>query len=255
MTDPGRPISDDDLHGYVDGFLDADRRVIVEHYLANHSEAAARVAAWHAVGGALRDAAAWEAREPVPGSLNIARFAEKRGTGRWTPARIAAGIIVALAIGAGSGWVARGPGIPTGIDAVALEAAMAHRVFASDPMHPVEFGADQRAQLVNWATQRLGRPVTPPDLSKAGYRLVGGRLIATAEGPAFMFLYDDVQGGRVSLFIRPMQKRDMNAAMRPVRAPGAAGFAWAKDGLGVSLVASDPTATLHALANDVRGEV
>ncbi len=250
-----RPVSDDDLHAYVDGFLDADRRMVVEHYLAEHSEAAARVAGWQAVGGALRDAAAWKAREPVPGSLDIARLAKRRGARRWAPARIAAGIVVALAIGAGSGWVARGPGIPTGIDAVALEAATAHRVFASDPMHPVEFDAAQRAQLVNWATRRLGRPVTPPDLSKAGYRLVGGRLIATAQGPACMFLYDDVQGSRVSLFIRPMQKRDMNAAMRPIRVPGTAGFAWAKDGLGVSLVASDPTATLHALANDVRGEV
>lgn len=255
MTTGQYPIGEDDLHAYVDGFLDSERRLIVERYLAEHPEAAVRIAGWQSTNKVLRNLSAWKAQEPVPAALNVGRLIEARVARSWAPWRMAAGILIALAIGAGSGWVARGPGVVTGVASVAQEAAQAHRIFAADPMHPVEFKADQRAQLVNWISARLGRSVTPPDLSRSGYRLMGGRLVATPQGPACMFLYDGSNGTRITLFIRPMERRDMNAPMRPVQAQGAAGFAWARNGLGFGLVASDPTAALHGLANTVRDDM
>ena len=249
-----RPIGEDDLHAYVDGVLDATRRRIVEQYLADHHQAAARIAGWQRANEVLRKAVAWKAEEPVPAALSVARLMEARMSRRWEPWRMAAGIVIALGVGAGAGWVARGPGMPTGVASVGAQAAMAHRVFA-DHADVVEFSGGERARLVRWATEQFGRPVTPPDLSKSGYRLVGGRLLAMEQGPACMFLYEDAKGNPITLFERPMLKRDMNAPMQPVRVKSTSGFAWARDGMGFGLVATNPMATIHRLADRVRTEI
>jgi anti-sigma factor RsiW len=108
MKDGERPITDDDLHAFVDGVLDAERRLAVERHLAQYPEAAARVAAWHSVGALLHEATDWKAEEPVPARLYIDRLLEARRARRWQPARVAAGILLALTVGAGAGWMARG---------------------------------------------------------------------------------------------------------------------------------------------------
>lgn len=255
MTTSERPISEDDLHAYVDGVLDPARQPDVEQYLSNHPEAATRTAGWHVASEALRRAVAWKAAEPVPAQLNVAHIANARLNQRWVPWRVAASILVALVVGAGSGWMARTPNTENGIAAVASEAAMAQRVFAMDPMHPVEFAANQQAELVNWVSSRLGRPVVPPDLSRSGYRLMGGRVVATDHGPACMFLYQNADAHRMTLFVRPMGKIDMNAKMQPVQMADTTGFVWANNGLGFSLVANHPMTNLHDLANQVRSDM
>jgi anti-sigma factor RsiW len=248
----GRPIGEDDLHAYVDGFLDTERRSAVERYLADHLDAAARIAGWQAGNQALREAIAWKAQEPVPVSLNVTRLVEARLARRWSASRTAAAAVLALMIGAGSGWMARGPGVPSGVASVGMEAMAAYRVFAADDMHPVEFSADRRPQLVSWISQRLGRPVAPPDLSEAGYQFVGGRLVATPHGPAGMFLYSGPKQNRIELFVRPMEKRDMHAPMRAVQKEDMNGYIWANDGLGFGVVAGQPMPGLHELSNQVR---
>lgn len=167
------------------------------------------------------------------------------------PWQMAAGILIALAVGAGSGWIARGPGVSSGVASVGMEAAIAHRVFAMDPAHPVEFDASQNGRLVSWVSQRFGRPVSAADLSAAGYRLIGGRLVATERGAGCMFLYENAAGTQLTVFMRPMQRRDMNAPMRPVQSNDVAGFAWARQGLGFSVVANDPMESLRDLADNM----
>jgi anti-sigma factor RsiW len=251
----GRPICEDDLHAYLDGFLDTERQLAVERYLADHPDAAARIAGWQAGNQALREAVAWKAHEPVPISLNVGRLVEARLSRRWSAWRTAAAAVLALIIGAGSGWMARGPGVPSGVASVAMEAMATYHMFAADDMHPVEFSADQRPQLVNWISQRLGRHVAPPDLSKAGYQFMGARMVATPQGPACMFLYSDAKQNRIELFVRPMEKRDMQAPMRPMQAEHMSGYIWANDGLGFGVVAGQPMPELHELSNQVRSEM
>ncbi len=250
------PIGEDDLHAYVDGFLDPGRRSVVERYLEEHPEAAARVAGWQAASQALRDALAWKAREPVPAGLSVARLLEmragRRGWARW---QMAASIVLALVLGGGAGWFAHGPSGPQGIMSVGMEAVAAQRVFATDPMHPVEFGTEHEAQMVNWLSDRLGRSVSPPDLSKSGYRLIGGRLLATQQGPACMFLYSNARGDRITLFIRPMEQRGMNTPMQQVHGNDATGFVWAHDGLGISVIGSEPMPVLHTVSTQVWHEM
>ncbi len=45
MSQPNEPISQYDLHAYVDDQLDAARRIAVEDYLARHPKRAAEVMA------------------------------------------------------------------------------------------------------------------------------------------------------------------------------------------------------------------
>jgi len=255
MTDQKRPMTDDDLHAFVDGVLDAGRRPAVERHLAAHPEAAARVAAWQAVGASLRKATAWKTREPVPARLDITRLHEARRARRWQPARVAAGILVALAVGAGSGWMARGPSMPTGVASVAMEAAAAHRMFAAGGEYAAPYDATARAELASWLSRKLGRPATPPDLSRSGFHLVSGQLVATDQGPAGMYLYDGPRGVRITLFMRPMEKRDMSAPMRPMHGADTVGYVWAQNGLGFSLVTGVPMEMLHGLANQIRSDV
>jgi anti-sigma factor RsiW len=254
MTD-GRPISEDDLHAFVDDFLDTERRPVVERYLTDHPDTAARVAGWEAANKALREAVGWKAQQPVPAALNVGRLVEARLARRRPDWRIAAGIVMAVMIGAGSGWVARGPGAPTGIASVGMEAMATYHMFAADDTLPVEFGADQRPQLVSWISQRLGRHVAPPDLSKSGYQFMGARLVATPQGPAGMFLYSDAKQNRIELYVRPMEKRDMQAPMRPMQTEHMTGYTWANAGLGFAVVAGQPMPALHELSNQVRSQM
>ena len=247
-----RPISEEDLNAYVDGFLGPERRTRVERYLADHPHVAERIAGWQAANEALRDAVAWKGEEPVPATLSAARLAEARLRQRSTPWRMAAGVMIAIGIGAGAGWIAHTPGTGSGIASVAMEASMAQRVFATDPLHAVEFSVDEQPELLRWASLRLGRAVAPPDLSKAGYRLLGGRIVATEHGAGCMFLYQSATGIRISLFVRPMHNVDMNAKMRPVHEADTAGFVWSRNGMGFGLVSSDPIPPLHQLADQVR---
>ena len=53
MTDPKIPVTEDELHAYVDNELPAERRGDVEAWLATHPDDAARVQSWRAMAEAL----------------------------------------------------------------------------------------------------------------------------------------------------------------------------------------------------------
>ena len=46
ITKRDTPITEEELHAYVDGALPYDRACEVEEYLAAHPDASSRVAAW-----------------------------------------------------------------------------------------------------------------------------------------------------------------------------------------------------------------
>ena len=265
-----RPVTEDDLHAYVDGALDSARREEIALYLEGHPEVALRVEDYSHQRRELRDAFAPVAEEPLPPELTLAHLIERQRA----PARpaywqrgmpIAAAVLLLLAGGAG-GWslhslrpaaplsATNGSAPAEGIAALAQEASYNYAVFAADRRRPVELRADSRAELQAWASARLGPPVSAPDLAASGYRFMGGRLVATPHGPAVLFLYDNDKGSRLALLSRPMAA-DQNAAMTPLDTDSVRGFSWAKGGIGFSLVGTAPAATLHPLANEVRRQL
>ena len=248
-----RPITEDDLHAYVDRALEPERRAEVASYLDNHPDVAKRIAAFSGQRELLRAALAPTADEPVPAGLNLARIIENR---RRRPSRLSWAIaaMLLLSIGGLGGWAVRGAleASPSGVTALALEAADSYNVYAPDHVRPVEMRASDSAQLVQWVGSRLRQPVKVPDLAASGYRLMGGRLVATSHGPAAMFMYDDDHGSRIVLLTRPMSSADQNAPMTGHSKGDVAGFAWADGGIGYSLVGQAPVESLRPIANEVR---
>jgi anti-sigma factor RsiW len=251
----GHPITEDDLHGYVDGLIDGARRAEVDAYLRDHPDVAARTASYAKQRDILRASLAPIAEEPVPLRLNISRMIEARRAGirKWVAA-LAAALLVFL--GGSTGWSLRGVVHPPreGILALAEEAGDSYSVYAPDRVRPVEIRASETKELVNWASQRLQRSVTVPDLAGSGYRFMGGRLLATPHGPAVMFMYGNDHGTRLVVLTRAMTV-DQNKPMVPHTGGGVNGFAWADDGLGYSLVGPAAPDVLHPIADSVRDQV
>src|SRR6478735_11115770 len=241
-----RPITEDDLHAYVDRVLEPERQAEVAAYLGDHPDVARRVAAFTGQRDLLRAALAPIAAEPLPPELNLSRIIENRAR-RPSVARWAMAAMLLLSIGGLGGWAMRGAlqASPEGLVALAQEAAVSYSVYAPDRVRPVEVRASDSAQLVQWVSDRLHRPVRVPDLANSGYRLMGGRLVATQHGPAAMFMYDDDHGSRVVVLTRPMSRADQNAPMTAQSSGSATGFAWADNGIGYSLVGEAPAETLR----------
>ena len=253
---PGRPITEDDLHAYVDGLLDPARIVELEVYLARTPDVARRVAAYAQQRQDLRDAVASYADEPVPPQLNLAHFTDRRPRVAWPRWQAAAAAVMLLALGGASGWMARGQIVTpmAGAAALAQEAAESYQVFGADPNRPVELKASDRGMLVNWMSQRLQHQIAVPDLSASGYRFMGGRLVATSHGPAALFFYDDDHGARLAMLVRPLAV-DKDMPMTQHRTDGVDGFVWGAKGLGYSLVGGAAPDVLHPLANEVRRQI
>ena len=249
----GRPITEEDLHAYVDRRLDAARLTEVEDYLAQHPIEAGRIAGYGRDRQTLRAALAPFAEEPIPPELSLGRLIEARRAPRFQSWRLAAAAVLLLVLGGVGGWALPAAVAPPagGIAALAEEAADSYAVYAPDHTRPVELKAADRSDLVHWVSERLQRPVAVPDLAASGYRFMGGRLVPTAHGPAALFLYDDDHGTRLAMLVRPMAvERDMPLAEHSHGA--VSGFAWSDQGLGYSLVASTPAGALQPLAAEAR---
>lgn len=200
------PVSDDDLLSYVDGALDPGRAAEVEAWLADNPAEAERVRQWHEQAEGLHRLFDPVLDEPVPERLWVAAIQARRRPVWLAPlVRLAAMLLLVLAGGLG-GWWLRGPAMEEGTggsaEAVAAEALSAHVVFAAEIRHPVEVAASDRGHLVAWLSKRLGAELKVPDLSAAGFSLVGGRLLPASSGPAAQFMYEDKGGRRVTLYLR-----------------------------------------------------
>jgi anti-sigma factor RsiW len=254
MTDPIRPVQEDELHAYADDRLDPVRRAEVEAHLQANPALRRRVEGWRQQAEALRDALAFKVREPVPSSLHLGRLQEQRAARQRqslfsSPWRAAAAMLLMLGLGAGAGWTARGSQRMGEVTRLGMEAAAAHSVFAADPTHSIEIGPENRAELVAWIDRKLHRSVDVPDLSAQGYHLIGGRVLSTMIGAAAMLVYDDDQGGRITLFLQPM--RSDVAPMQPVGSGAASGYAWIDGHMGYGII-SDGDDSVHGLADRLR---
>ncbi|GIK83096.1 MAG: hypothetical protein GHHEDOFH_00759 [Pseudorhodoplanes sp.] len=198
MTDH-TPVTQDELHAFVDGELPADRRDAVEAWLASHPEDAALVHAWRAQAEAIRARYAGVADEPVPARLQVERIA--RNGSRWRTIAAAAAV-AAFIIGGVAGWMARGASAAATPDSVELftaDALAAHRLYIGEVRHPIEVGATE-AHLLPWLSRRVGTSVRAPDWNAFDFKLLGGRLLPGPSGPAALFMYENANGERVTLY-------------------------------------------------------
>ena len=251
-----KPNTEDDIQGYVDNQLSSERRDDIEAYLGANAAEAARAAELKQHADGLRAALDPVVREPVPVRLNLAHIASRRQPTRLTALKYAAAAMVLLVAGAAGGWSMRGFSMPPseGVAALAQEATATYGTFATGAVRPVEVRADDMGELTNLASSTLGKKAVLPDLSQAGYRLMGGRVVSTVHGPGFILVYLDDNGGRLVVMARRTIV-DQNMPMVPHADGDLTGWSWANSGTGYSVVAPRSSERLHPLADQVRAQV
>lgn len=230
------PFSEEDLHAWVDGRLAADRRAELEAWLAANPERAQELARWRSVNERLHAGYDPVLDEPIPAHLLAA--ATRPRLPRLRVAAVLGWIALGGLLGLGAGYRLGGdtPALPTAGIAppqatpvafdLPRQAALAHAVYAPEQRHPVEVGADEEAHLVAWLSKRLGRPLRIPDLSAQAFRLMGGRLLATAAGPGAQFMYENAAGQRLTLYVSVDADADAGTAFRYAREDGIGVFYW-----------------------------
>jgi anti-sigma factor RsiW len=198
MTDRNIPVTEDELHAFVDNELPAERRGDVEAWLAAHPEDAARVESWRTMAQALHARYDAVLDEAVPKRLEIERLVQQPR--RWLYGAIAA-TLVAFIAGGGAGWVARGAAAaPSVFQSFTVDALDAHRLYVVEVRHPVEVPGSEVTHLQAWLTKRCGWDVRAPELAAAGLKLVGGRLLPGPTGPASFLMYESASGERFTVY-------------------------------------------------------
>jgi anti-sigma factor RsiW len=198
MIDRSIPVTEDELHAYVDNELPAERRADVEAWLATHADDAERVQSWRAMADALHARYDSVADEAVPKRLEIERLV--RQPRKWIYGAVAA-TLVAFIAGGGVGWVARGEAAsPSTFQNFTEDALDAHRLYVVEVRHPVDVPGSERAHLQQWLTKRCGWDVRAPELATAGLKLVGGRLLPGPTGPASFLMYESASGERFTVY-------------------------------------------------------
>ncbi|MBR0568516.1 anti-sigma factor [Azoarcus sp. L1K30] len=241
------PISEDDLHAWTDGRLEAERRAEVEAWLAAHPDKAQTLNHWRELNAALHSAYDPVAEEAIPARLREAVRRPRRS----------------LAMAAAVGWIAFGSllGIATGYqlgrhpdDAptqLVRNAAIAHAVFSPEQRHAVEVGADQEQHLVAWLSKRLGRTLHIPALDRHGYQLMGGRLLSADAGPSAQFMYENDAGERLTLYVSVDPDRRDDTAFRFAEHDDIGTFYWIDGGLAYALSGRMSRQALLPAATDV----
>jgi anti-sigma factor RsiW len=197
------PVTEAELHAYIDGVLPLARHEEVEAYLAARPAEMERVQAYRRQKEELRALFHPVLDEPIP-----IRLARRSHASAWSWGHLVAGLAIAIVSG-GSGWFLHGqadPGLATAsarneTSAFVRQAAIAHVVYSPEVRRPVEVGADQEEQLVTWLSKRIGAPVRAPKLAAAGFELIGGRLLPGNSGPVAQFMYQDASGQRLTLYV------------------------------------------------------
>jgi len=292
-TDTQPPISEDLLQAWVDEALPPDQRAQVADWLAAHPQQAQRLEIYRTQRTLLRQSLAAIAEEPVPPELNLRRMVERMDEAeagrsavktrqprpRWLDWLLPNGTLpnwmspnwasprgavaaACLLLGLGGilggvlgGWLGGGLVSPGGMMTLGVEAAASYKVYAPDLLHPVEIRAENRALLARWAFERTGHALKIPELGHAGYRFMGGRVLASTQGASVLLMYDDDQGSRLVMLARSMQNTASSSPMQPLSVDDVQGFVWADGGLGYSLVGSIDAQALHPLADEVRRQI
>jgi anti-sigma factor RsiW len=228
MTDRNMPVTEDELHAYVDNELPAERRADVVAWLASHPGDAERVRSWLAMAEALHARYDSVADEPVPPRLDVERLV--RQPRKWFYGAVAA-TLAAFIAGGGLGWLAHGVAAsPSAFQNFTVDALDAHRLYVVEVRHPVEVPGSERTHLQQWLTKRCGWDVRAPELGSTGLKLVGGRLLPGPTGPASFLMYESASGERFTVYTA--RAKTETTQMRYAKQDGDGALFWADRGVG-----------------------
>jgi anti-sigma factor RsiW len=247
-------IDEAELHARIDGRLSPERSGEVDAYLTVHPEEQARLSRYVQQQQMLRTAFAEVTAGPIPGRLRVARLVIEQRRRRYHRFAQAAAAMALIVIGAAGGWGVRdfAPSFFASPNTalanariITADAISAHRIFSVEVRHPVEVDVGQEAHLVQWLSKRLGRPLVIPDLSSAGFHLMGGRLLPAEDSPAAQFMYENGKD-RCTLYVRAGIGGE--TAFRYSEENGIGAFYWSDEGFGYALAAKADRSLLLRLS-------
>lgn len=253
MTGSEPQITEADLISYVDGQLEDPRRDAVRAHLASNPADASKVAMWQQQNATLTALYGPLDTDALPERLDVYRIERRLRSQRADWRNMAAASILILAIGLAGGWFGRGlvSQVTEPAHSIVADATQAHKLFASEVLHPVEIRADAEnaSSLPKWLSKRLDRKLNIPDLTRHGLSLVGGRILPSSEGAAAQLMYEDKSGQRVTLYIVAAADSS-DTAMRRSSLGSLEAISWDDETIRCALVGNLPSDRMDAIAKD-----
>jgi anti-sigma factor RsiW len=272
----GPPVSEAELHGFVDGDMDRGRREAVEAFLATSPGDAARVETWRRQNEAIRSAFAAVETGPLPWSLPLAPGAEgvaahaaggqaeASGSHSWRArwfARLiglsfASGALLAASAAYLAGRVnapeatppsSEGP-TPAGTnDTFVTRAMSALRTFES-PLSAVRLSPNS-----DGPGQDTAAPILPT-LPVEGLKLAGVRAMPGEQGQMSCLIYARPDEANIALCVEKAGDPGETVPHVSGNFPSAA-IHWRQRGANYALVGALPEAGLRSLADAVHAQV
>ncbi|MGK9041222.1 anti-sigma factor [Rhizobium sp. SA279] len=253
MTGSEPQITEADLISYVDGQLEDRQRDAVRAHLASNPADARKVAMWQQQNETLTALYGLLDTDALPERLDVYRIERRLRSQRADWRNMAAASILILAIGLAGGWFGRGlmSQVAEPAHSIVTDATQAHKLFASEVLHPVEIRADAEnaSSLPKWLSKRLDRKLNIPDLTRHGLSLVGGRVLPSSEGAAAQLMYEDKSGQRVTLYIVAAVDSS-DTAMRRSSLGSLEAISWDDETIRCALVGNLPSDRMDAIAKD-----
>ncbi|OYD76981.1 Transmembrane transcriptional regulator (anti-sigma factor RsiW) [Burkholderia sp. YR290] len=271
MSDQQTPISEEEIHAYVDGTLSDERREEVERAIELNPALAARVSDYFSLNNMFHERYDRVLNEPVPARL---RMPEKR---RWLRAAnwpqfagMAAALVLGIGIGVGTnmGKDVAAPGAsapsatsntrPVSADAsevFAQKAALAHVVYMPTVSRPAQIGEDHEQDFVQYLANKLGTEVHPPMLTKSGFELAGGRILPGDDGPVAQFMYHNANGERVTLCISHRKVNANTTAFKLYQEGPVNVFYWVDGDFGYAVSGGIDRKVMLQIAHDVYAQL
>ncbi|KND61984.1 Transcriptional regulator [Candidatus Burkholderia verschuerenii] len=257
MNERPLPISEEEIHAYVDGALSGERRAQVERAIEMNPALAARVSDYFSLNNMFHERYDRVLSEPVPERLRVVKQT------RWPRfAGIAAALVLGIGIGIGAGGVigTRVPGLSVSdandvTEGFVRQAALAHVVYMPAVDRPADIGRDREQDFVRFLTNRLGTDVHPPMLYKNGFELMGGRLLPGDDGPVAQFMYRDAKGERVTLCISHRKVSANTTAFKLYQDGPVNVFYWVDGDFGYAVSGGIDRKTMLELAHDVYAQL
>jgi anti-sigma factor RsiW len=269
------PVSEAELHGFVDGDIDCGRREAVEAFLAASPEDAARVETWRRQNETIRAAfapvetGAWSlplapgaegvvAMDPGAGGqaeASRSRAWRERWFARLIGLSFASGALLAASAAYLADWVnapeaappfSEGPPPDGRNDTFVTRAMSALRPFEPPP-------AAVRLSPNSEGPEDAGAPILP-NLPVEGLQLAGVRAMPGEQGQMSCLVYGRPDAANIALCVEKAVDPGETVARTAGNFPSAAIY-WRQRGANYALVGALPKAELRSLADAVHAQV